>query len=62
MEPNWLSGPLPFNLGMALVEHPPALQKYAALSREEKQRLIEHAANLTTRSELQTYVQHFASH
>lgn len=61
MEPNWLSGPLPFHLGMALVENPPALQKYAALGRAEKQLLIENAANLTTRSELQTYVQNFAS-
>lgn len=60
MEPNWLSGPLPFHLGMALVENPSALQKYAALGREEKQRMIAGADHLTSRSELQAYVQRFA--
>ena len=60
MEPDWRSGPLPFPLGMALVENPPALRKYAALGREEKQQLILGAAELTTRSQLQGYVQQFA--
>ena len=61
MEPNWLSGPLPFGLGIALVENPAALEKYAALSREEKERMISEAAPYTTRSELQAYVQKFGS-
>lgn len=62
MEPDWRSGPLPFPLGMALVENPPALRKYAALGREEKQQLILGAADLTTRTQLQGYVQCFADH
>ena len=59
MEPNWLNGPLPFALGMALVENPTALEKYAALRREEKEQLISQAAAYTTRSELQAFVQQF---
>lgn len=62
MEPNWLKGPLPFELGMALVENPAALEKYAALGREEKQRFIDGAANPGSRSAMQSYVQNFMSH
>ena len=40
MEKNWLKGPMPMGLGMALVENPTALEKYAAMSREEKQQFI----------------------
>ena len=61
MEPNWLSGPLPFDLGIALVENPTALEQYAALDREDKERMILQAAAYTTRSELQAYVRQFAN-
>ena len=61
MEPNWLSGPLPFELGIALVENPPALEKYAALEREDKQKLILEASGYTTRTQMQAFVQSFAS-
>ena len=61
MEPNWLSGPLPFDLGIALVENPTALEKYAALCREDKQQLINEAAAYTTRTQLQSFVQSFAN-
>ena len=40
MEKNWLKGPMPMGLGMALVENPTALEKYAAMSREQKQQFI----------------------
>ena len=59
MEPNWLKGPLPFELGMALVENPAALEKYAALGREEKQTFIDRAGNTGSRSAMQSYVQDF---
>ena len=62
MEPNWLSGPLPFDLGIAVVENPTALENYAALDREDKQRLINEAAAYTTRTQLQAFVQSFANH
>ena len=60
MEPDWLSGPLPFELGIALVENPAALEKYAALEPENKQRLITQATACTTRSQMQHFVQRFA--
>ena len=60
MEPDWLSGPLPFELGIALVEHPAALEKYAALDRAEKQQLITKASTCTTRTQMQAFVQCFA--
>lgn len=59
MEPNWLNGPLPFELGMALVEHPAALEKYAAMGREDKQRFIDNAADPGNRAAMQAYVQSF---
>ena len=61
MEPDWLSGPLPFELGIALVENPAALEKYAALERTDKERFITEAAAYTTRTQLQGYVQSFAT-
>jgi len=59
MDTNWLKGPLPFELGMALVENPPALEKYAKLGRSEKQHFIDNAGNTSSRSEMQAYVQSF---
>jgi len=59
MEPNWLKGPLPFELGMALVENPAALEKYAALGRAEKQMFIDNAVNPESRTAMQSYVQSF---
>lgn len=61
MEPNWLKGPLPFELGMALVENPAALEKYASLGREDKQRFIDNAGCTGSRSQMQAYVQKFMS-
>ena len=62
MEPNWLSGPLPFDLGMALVENPRALERYAGMERAEKERLIREAPCHQGRSALQAYVQSLAGH
>ena len=62
MEPNWLKGPMPFELGMALVENPAALEKYAALGRAEKQQFIDNAMNCGSRTLMQAYVQRFMSH
>lgn len=59
MEPNWLKGPLPYELGMALVENPAALEKYVALGRAEKQAFIDHADEVNSRSKMQAYVQNF---
>jgi hypothetical protein len=44
---------------MALVEHPAALHKYAALDRSAKQRFVDEASNLQGRTQMQAYVQSF---
>ena len=62
METNWLRGPMPFALGMALVENPGALEKYAALGRGEKQRFIDNARDIHSPTAMQAYVQQFACH
>ena len=59
MEPNWLKGPLPYELGLALVENPAALEKYAALGRAEKQDFISRAGSAESYSKMQAYVEHF---
>ncbi len=58
MESNWFTSALPFELGMALVENPAALEKYAALSRREKEQFVAGAGH-SGRSQMQQYVQHF---
>ena len=61
IEPNWLKGPMPFELGMALVENPAALEKYAAMSRTEKQQFIDKAIEIRSRTQMVAYVQNFMS-
>lgn len=61
MEPNWRSGPMPFELGIALVENPAALEKYAALEQRDKENLITQATACTTRTQMQALVQAFAA-
>ena len=60
IEPDWLSGPLPFELGIALVENPKALEKYAALEQADKQKLITEASLCSSRTQMQSFVQSFA--
>ena len=48
-----------YELGLALVENPAALEKYAALGRAEKQEFIDGAAPAESRSQMQAYVAHF---
>jgi len=59
MEKNWLSGPMPMGLGMALVENPRAMEKYSALSRDEKQQFINGCKNMESKQAMQAYVEHF---
>jgi len=61
MEPDWRRGPLPFELGIALVENPAALSKYAASEQRDKEKLISQAAACTTRTQMQALVQAFAA-
>lgn len=59
MEKNWLKGPMPMGLGMALIQNPAALDKYAALGREEKQQFINGAKNVDSKQAMQAYVENF---
>ena len=57
MRQNWLTEPLPFELGMALVENPAALERYAAMGQAEKQQFIRNATDPSSRTAMQSYVQ-----
>lgn len=57
MEKNWLKGPMPMGLGMALVENPTALEKYAAMSREQKQQFINGSKDADSKQAIQSYVE-----
>lgn len=57
-----LSTPMPLSLGMALVENPPALHKYTALEPAAKEQFIARSASLSTRSQMQSYVDRFLNH
>lgn len=61
MEQNWLKGPVPMALGMALVENPQAMEKYAALSRSEKQQLIDGSKKMENQRAMQAYVEQFVT-
>lgn len=47
---------MPIGLGMALALNPEAMQKFASLSEEEKQKIINGTHSLASREEMQQYV------
>ena len=55
MEPFTLD--LPMGLGMALAENLPALDAFAALTKEQQDRVIAGTHAIRTRAEMQAYVQ-----
>ena len=57
-----LNTPMPLALGMALVENPTALHKYTALDTAAKEQFIARSTGLSTRSQMQAYVEHFLNH
>ena len=61
MEPNWLKGPMPMGLGMALVQNPAAMEKYAAMTRDQKQQFIYGCKNVDSKQAMQAYVEHLAA-
>lgn len=54
------SGPLPQGLLMALAQNMQAMKQYAALSDAGRQRLIERAASVHSREQMQSLVDHMA--
>ena len=61
MEKNWLKGPMPMGLGMALVQNPAAMEKYAAMSRDQKQQFIDGSKGMESKQAMQNYVEHLAA-
>ena len=48
---------LPLGLGMALAQHPEAMARFAGLSGEEQQAIIDGAHAVRSKQEMQAYVE-----
>ena len=48
---------LPQGLGMALAQHPEAMARFAGLSEEEQQAIIDGAHAVRSKQEMQAYVE-----
>lgn len=51
---------IPLGLGMALAQNDKAMERYASLSDEEKQKLIKNAHGVNSKAEMQSFVQKLA--
>lgn len=49
---------LPIGFTMELAEHSEALNRFAQLSKDEQQWLVDGAKNVNSREEMRTYVEH----
>lgn len=47
---------LPMGLGMALAQNPEAMNRFAALSEEEKRQVIQHTHEIGSKKEMRSYV------
>lgn len=52
---------MPIGLGMALAQRPEAMEKFAALSEEKKQQIINGTHNISSREEMRQYVEKIIS-
>ncbi len=50
---------MPLGFGMELVKNPAAMNRFSQLTEEEKRAITEGAFNVTSREEMQAYVQNF---
>ena len=54
---NYVNGPdMPIGLGMALAQNLSAMERFAALPREEQRRIIAGTRGIGSREEMQAYV------
>ena len=54
---NLADGPeIPLGLGMALAQHPEAMIRFANLPEAEKRRIIDHTHEISSKREMQSYV------
>ena len=51
---------LPLGLGIALAQNEQAMERFASLSDEEKERIIQSAHNVNSKAEMQQFVQRLA--
>ena len=52
---------MPVGFGMTLAQNPAAMQKFAMLSEEEKQKIIEGTHSVSSREEMHRYVNRLIS-
>lgn len=51
-------GEMPLGLGMALMKNQSALNRYSAMSQQERQRIMDGAHNVRSKEEMENYVNH----
>lgn len=57
---NLANGPeIPMGLGMALAQNSEAMHRFEQLTQEQKQQVIEHTHSISSKQEMQSYVQSF---
>ncbi len=52
---------LPMGLGMALMQHPDAMQRFSAMTQQQQQQIIEHTKTITSKQEMKQYVSSLVS-
>lgn len=52
---------MPVGFGMALAMNPKAMEKFSALSQNEKQKIINGTHNVSSKAEMKQYVDNIAS-
>ncbi len=56
MESLLSSNEIPIGLGMALAENVEAMEYFSSLSKEEKQRIVDHTHKIRSKREMQDFV------
>lgn len=58
MRKSLTSGDIPMGLGMALTKNTEAMQYFSGLSQEEQRRIIDHTHSISSKQEMQHFVDH----
>lgn len=60
MEKNMTNGEIPLGLGMAFAQNTSAMERFAAMSEQERQNIISMAQNIGSKAEMAAFVQKIA--
>lgn len=60
MEKNMTNGEIPLGLGMAFAQNTAAMERFAAMSEQERQNIISMAQNVGSKAEMAAFVQKIA--